>query len=140
MKDFLENLLKNDITPLENFIINDILNTEESSEDIYDYMVNVVSIGGEQGVIISLIYGKDTEEFCKNFLDEILEMLDDFCKNILLSETMALNFKKLMQYYKETGGNPHDLLAPFIKEYALPVKSKKEGKIIYELIRNQILG
>ena len=66
--------------------------------------------------------------------------IDDFCKNILLSETMALNFKKLMQYYKETGCNPHDLLAPFIKEYALPVKSKKEGKIIYELIRNQILG
>lgn len=53
---------------------------------------------------------------------------------------MALNFKKLMQYYKETGGNPHDLLTPFIKEYALPVKSKKEGKMIYELIRNQILG
>ena len=66
--------------------------------------------------------------------------IDDFCKNILLSETMALNFKKLMQYYKETGGNPHDLLTPFIKEYALPVKSKKEGKMIYELIRNQILG
>lgn len=66
--------------------------------------------------------------------------IDDFCKNILLSETMALNFKKLMQYYEETGGNPHDLLTPFIKEYALPVKSKKEGKMIYELIRNQILG
>ena len=81
MKDFLENLLKNDITPLKNFIINDLLNEEETSEDIYDYMVNVVSIGGEQGVIISLIYGKDTEEFCKSFLDEILEMLDDFCKN-----------------------------------------------------------
>ena len=81
MKDFLENLLKNDITPLKKFIINDLLNTEETSEDIYDYMVNVVSIGGEQGVIISLIYGKDTEEFCKNFLDEILEMLDGFCKN-----------------------------------------------------------
>lgn len=41
---------------------------------------------------------------------------------------MALNFKKLMQYYKETGGNPHDLLTPFIKEYALPVKSKRKVK------------
>lgn len=66
--------------------------------------------------------------------------IDDFCKNILLSETMTLNFEKLMQYYKETGGNPHDLITPFIKEYALPVKSKKEGKIIYELIRKQVLG
>lgn len=81
MKDFLENLLKNDITPLKKFIINDLLNTEETSEDIQDYMYNIVAIGGEQGIIISLIYGKDTEEFCKNFLDEILEMLDDFCKN-----------------------------------------------------------
>lgn len=66
--------------------------------------------------------------------------IDDFCKNILLSETMTLNFEKLMQYYKETGGNPGDLITPFIKEYALPVKSKKEGKIIYELIRKQVLG
>ena len=66
--------------------------------------------------------------------------IDDFCKNFLLSETMTLNFEKLMQYYKETGGNPHDLITPFIKEYALPVKSKKEGKLIYELIRKQVLG
>lgn len=71
---------------------------------------------------------------------EDFRYIDDFCKNILLSETMTLNFEKLMQYYKETGGNPNDLITPFIKEYVLPVKSKKEGKIIYELIRKQVLG
>ena len=69
----------------------------------------------------------------------IAKVADDNDLDYIL-KTMALNFKKLMQYYKETGGNPHDLLTPFIKEYALPVKSKKEGKMIYELIRNQILG
>ena len=57
-----------------------------------------------------------------------------------LTESMKINFIKLLSYYRETGNDPADLIIPFIDEYALPVTNKNEGKKIYELIRKKILG
>ena len=37
-------------------------------------------------------------------------------------------------------GLEKDLLLPFTREYPLPVTNKNEGKKIYEIIRNSVLG
>ena len=71
---------------------------------------------------------------------EQLQNVKDFGEMLMLSTTMMHSFMNLMTYYHETGGNIQDILTPFMQEYPLPVSNKKEGKIIYELIRKQILG
>ena len=68
------------------------------------------------------------------------ELYDTMCDNLMLSASMRHSFYQLMQYYTETGGNMEDLLLPFTREYPLPVTNKNEGKKIYEIIRNSVLG
>lgn len=67
-------------------------------------------------------------------------LITRFCEDLMFSEAMKINFNKLIQYYVLTGGTPGDIIEPFYSEYALPVASKKEGKMLYDIIRNQILG
>lgn len=71
---------------------------------------------------------------------EQLQCVHDFGEMLMLSATMMHSFVNLMTYYHETGGDIQSMLNPFKQEYPLPVSNKKEGKIIYELIRKQILG
>ncbi len=71
---------------------------------------------------------------------EQLQYIQNFGEMLMLSATMMHSFVNLMTYHRETGGDIQSLLKPFEHEYILPVSTKKEGKIIYELIRKQILG
>lgn len=71
---------------------------------------------------------------------EQLQYVQNFGEMLMLSTTMMHSFINLMTYYHETGGDIQSMLTPFKQEYPLPVSTKKEGKIIYELIRKQILG
>lgn len=68
------------------------------------------------------------------------QSIEQMANDLQLSHTMRLGFYQMMQYYQEIGGNPEDVFTPFREEYALPVKTKNEGKLLYERIRNTILG
>ncbi len=72
----------------------------------------------------------DTEHSCYERLSN----------GLMLSQTMRSSFMQLLIYYKACQGSIEGLITPFFEEYALPVTTKNEGKVIYELIRNTILG
>ena len=71
--------------------------------------------------------------------DELSE-LTAFAEELMLSATMKQGFLQLFSYHRLCGGDYRELLSPFREEYALPVKTKNEGKMIYERIKNLILG
>lgn len=85
---------------------------------------------------IKTVFDSDTPALSENDIT----FIRDFADKLMLSATMIHSFMNLMTYYRETGGNIYGLLTPFTLEYPLPVSTKNEGKQIYELIRNKILG
>ncbi|MGN0373989.1 MAG: hypothetical protein ACI4EN_00695 [Butyrivibrio sp.] len=96
----------------------------------------------DSNAILPFVHG--IKEVFQNELPVITDSdkayVEDFAAKLMLSSTLSHSFSGLMTYYAETGGDIQGLIEPFIREYPLPVSSKKEGKAIYELIRNKILG
>lgn len=60
------------------FVIDDILEFNESDDEIKAYMNDVLNYGCSSGCVSSLIYYSDTDKFFTKYHDEILEMLEDF--------------------------------------------------------------
>lgn len=57
-------------------VINDILDCNETDEEIINYLKDVVNYGCISGIVSSLIYYSDTEKFFNEYSNEILELLD----------------------------------------------------------------
>lgn len=57
-------------------VIDDILEYNETDEDILNYLKDVINYGCVSGIVSSLIYYTDTEKFFDDFSNEILELLD----------------------------------------------------------------
>lgn len=116
---------------------------------LYETVKNAIEEYGSSNVIIAAAANENDINLLKSRMDflyheddktddsELIEKMSNYLK---LTESMKINFIKLLSYYRETGSDPADLIIPFIDEYALPVTNKNEGKKIYELIRNKILG
>jgi hypothetical protein len=68
-------------TGIKLFVINDLLSLENDSE-IKDYMNDVLCYGCQSGIVTSLIYTSDTKNFIKKYLEECLEILDEFIQQI----------------------------------------------------------
>lgn len=64
--------------------------------------------------------------------------LDSLCKDLALSQTMRASFVQLMRYYSLTN-DVKNLTDEIYSRYELPVRSKAEGKKIYEAVRAKIL-
>lgn len=60
------------------FVIDDILEFNESDDEITGYVNDVLNYGCSNGCVSSLIYYSDTDKFFTKYHDEILEMLEDF--------------------------------------------------------------
>lgn len=111
----------------------------------------------EKAIMMGRLYGNDSifmsvknKEALDEFLAELcfcvpenalpdISGVDDFASLLGLSATMRASFIQLMYYY----GFTHDIsqyLSHIKSLYSLPVSTKKEGKIIYEHIRKEILG
>ena len=71
------NEMKANSEGIELFVIDDILEFNESDAEISNYINNVLTYGCESGCVSSLIYYKDTKEFFTKYSDEILAILDD---------------------------------------------------------------
>ena len=81
-------------TKLEKKVINDLLNTGLSTEELKDHIKDIVQCGCISGIVLSLIYYSDTTKFFNCYRKEILAMLQDPDKNIYSEYTYLLDQKK----------------------------------------------
>ena len=81
-------------TKLEKRVINDLLNTGLSTEELKDHIKDIVQCGCISGIVLSLIYYSDTTRFFNCYRQEILTMLTDPDKNIYSEYTYLLDQKK----------------------------------------------
>ena len=81
-------------TKLEKRVINDLLNTGLSTEELKDHIKDIVQCGCISGIVPSLVYYSDTIRVFNCYRKEILSMLQDPDKNIYSEYTYLLNQKK----------------------------------------------
>ena len=81
-------------TKLEKRVINDLLNTGLSTEELKDHIKDIVQCGCISGIVPSLVYYSDTTKFFNYYRKEILSMLQDPYKNIYSEYTSLLDQKK----------------------------------------------
>ena len=81
-------------TKLEKRVINDLLNTGLTTEELKDHIKDIVQCGCISGIVLSLIYYSDTTRFFNCYRQEILTMLTDPDKNIYSEYTYLLDQKK----------------------------------------------
>ena len=83
--------------------------------------------------IINSIYYKTTS-------DNKALLITELAHKLMLSQAMTASLKTLLTYYGDFVGDLDASVKGWCKKYNLPVSTKNEGKKIYELIRQQILG
>ena len=81
-------------TKLEKRVINDLLNTGLSTEELKDHIKDIVQCGCISGIVPSLVYYSDTTRFFNCYRKEIVSMLQDPDKNIYSEYTYLLHQKK----------------------------------------------
>ena len=79
---------------VEKKVINDLINTGLSTEELKDHIKDIVQCGGMSGIVPSLVYYSDTTRFFNCYRQEILTMLTDPDKNIYSEYTHLLDQKK----------------------------------------------
>lgn len=66
------------------------------------------------------------------------QLFDKVCDQLQLSVTMRSDLRKLF-IYQSTRCDVNNYMRKLSQQYVIPVSTKKEGKIIYELIRKDII-
>ena len=79
---------------VERKVINDLINTGLTTEELKDHIKDIVQCGCISGIVLSLIYYSDTIKFFNCYRKEILAMLQDPDKNIYSEYTYLLGYKK----------------------------------------------
>ena len=85
---------KNFNNRVERKVINDLINTGLTTEELKDHIKDVVQCGCISGIVPSLVYYSDTVRFFNCYRQEILTMVQDPDKNIYSEYTYLLNDKK----------------------------------------------
>ena len=82
-------------TKLEKRVINDLLNTGLTTEELKDHIKDIVQCGCISGIVSSLVYYSDTTKFFNCYRKEILSMLQDPDKIVnYFDDTYWLDHKK----------------------------------------------
>ena len=82
-------------TKLEKRVINNLLNTGLSTEELKDHIKDIVQCGCISGIVPSLVYYSDTTKFFNCYRKEILSMLQDPDKIVnYFDDTYWLDHKK----------------------------------------------
>ena len=79
---------------VEKKVINDLINTGLSTEELKDHIKDIVQCGCISGIVPSLVYYSDTTKFFNCYRKEILSMLQDPDKNIYSEYIYLLSYKK----------------------------------------------
>ncbi len=77
MLDFLQEKLEQTSNKLEEYVIKHYLEAAIEYDDVEVFMNDVISNGCVSGVIGTLIYYKDTNDFFDKYEDEIEELADE---------------------------------------------------------------
>ena len=87
IKDMLNEMKDNTMSELQIAIIDDMLDVAEDNEELKDYMEDVMNHGCQSGVVGSLTYYYQTDEFFKKHYEEIFELYNE------VKEEMNLDFE-----------------------------------------------
>ena len=79
---------------VERKVINSLLTTKLSTEELKDHIKDIVQCGCISGIVPSLVYYSDTTKFFNCYRKEILSMLQDPDKNIYSEYTYLLDQRK----------------------------------------------
>ena len=79
---------------VERKVINSLLATKLTTEELKDHIKDIVQCGCISGIVSSLVYYSDTTRFFNCYRQEILTMLTDPDKNIYSEYTYLLDQKK----------------------------------------------
>ena len=79
---------------VERKVINDLINTGLSTEELKDHIKDIVQCGCISGIVPSLVSYSDTTKFFNCYRKAILSMLQDPDKNIYSEYTYLFHQKK----------------------------------------------
>ena len=101
---------KNFNNRVERKVINSLLSTGLTTEELKDHIKDIVQCGCISGIVSSLVYYSDTTRFFNCYRQEILTMLTDPDKNIYSEYTYLLDQKK----YSVSEKNDLSLMTVFL--------------------------
>lgn len=127
------NLIEKSIVDTKLYEIAEKAIREYGSSRCYFISYNNTKILNEFLDIVNSLYSQ-------NIFDNKETLISEFANKLMLSQTMTVSLKTLLTYYGDFVGDLEEAVNDFCIKYNLPVSTKKEGKKIYELIRQQILG
>lgn len=81
-KMFLEENLKKVESELIKNVIDDLLDLNLTSEELYKHCIDILNYGCVSGCVISLIYYSDTEKFFKDNCVDIMNMLNEYREEV----------------------------------------------------------
>lgn len=82
IKEQLSNMKLFTSNRLKRAVIEDILSTHDTDEDIEHYMLEVMNYGCISGACTSLIYYKDTDLFFKQYYEDIFSLVNDYIDEV----------------------------------------------------------
>ena len=75
--DYFKNYNYNELTGMEQFVIDTVIHHNETSQDILQFIQNVISYGCNSGIVTELIYTRDIEQVFIRYMNEIFEIYNE---------------------------------------------------------------
>lgn len=97
-KKDLWRMLRNTESELMKDVIDDVLEKCSTDEQVQSYLNDVYKYGGVSGVITSLIYHKDCEEFTKHHLTEILDIYNELLDCGVTPKELSVDYLAWLGY------------------------------------------
>lgn len=75
--DYFKNYNYNELTGMEQFVIDTVIHHNETSQDTLQFIQNVISYGCNSGIVTELIYTRDIEQVFIRYMNEIFEIYNE---------------------------------------------------------------
>lgn len=75
--DYFKNYNYNELTGMEQFVVDTVTHHNETSQDTLQFIQNVISYGCNSGIVTELIYTRDIEQVFIRYMNEIFEIYNE---------------------------------------------------------------
>ena len=75
--DYFKNYNYNELTGMEQFVVDTVIHHNETSQDTLQFIQNVISYGCNSGIVTELIYTRDIEQVFIRYMNEIFEIYNE---------------------------------------------------------------
>lgn len=75
--DYFKNYNYDELTGMEQFVIDTVIHHNETSQDTLQFIQNVISYGCNSGIVTELIYTRDIEQVFIRYMNEIFEIYNE---------------------------------------------------------------